>query len=207
MAGPPRHPELIQNGNSSANSWRSRKLDLQWEGLLDLLCGRQLHPSSVHQHPPPVPSPILSWDLFQPWDQSFPSAPRSLPARQEFGLFGENQEIGIWSFLLHSRNKNVASTEPNGACFLWHGLLRLNGSMRANGNLFHSWSISPITASLVCAGGAGRGPSLGGTSRARPSQEPQSSSSEMPGCNLPQPTAPGRTPVPLCKVSYSFASS
>lgn len=145
---------------------------------MDLLCGRQLHPSSVPQHPPPTPSPILSRDLLQPWDQSFPSAPGSLPARQEFGLFGENQEIGIWSFLLHSRNKNVASTEPNRARFLWHGLLRLSGSTRANGDLFHSWSISPTTASLVCAGGAGRGPSLGGTPRVRPSQESQSSSSD-----------------------------
>lgn len=69
------------------------------------------------RHPPPTPSPILSRDLLQPWERSFPSAPGSLPAQREFGIFGENQEIGIWSFLLHSRNKNVASTKRNGACF------------------------------------------------------------------------------------------
>ena len=212
MVRPPQHPELNQNGNSSVNSWRSRKLDLQREGLSDLLRGRRLHPSSVHQHlieqrlllaPPPTPSPILGRDLLQPWEQSFPSA----PALWEFWIFGENQETGIWSFLLHSRNKNVASTKPNGARFFWRGLLRLSGSRRANDNLFHNWSISPIVASLVCVGGAGRGPSRGGTPRVRPSQGAQSSSSEVPGCDLPQPTAPSRTPAPLCKVTYSFASS
>lgn len=111
------------------------------------------------RHPPPTPS--LGFPPV-PWERSFPSAPGSLPAQREFWILRETQETGIWSFLLHSRNKNVASTKPKGARFLWRGLLRLSGSTRANANLFHSWSVSPVVALLVCVGGAGHGPSPGG---------------------------------------------
>lgn len=169
--------------------------------------GRRLHPNSVRQQwrglsaPPTHPGthpPALGTVL--PHRSRVPSSSGGV---SDF-FFGANWDMGFF-FLLRSRNKDVASTEPNGDSFFYGvGSSRLSGSVGANNNAFPScgvlWLRWCVSLELVTAH-----PWWGDTPRARPSRGAQSSSSEVPGCDLPPATS--RTPAPLCEVSYSFASS